>query len=169
MINEFLEYFSYLPKEVVILLLSFLPVSELRGAIPIGLSVYNLGIVKTLILAFIGNFSFVIPFLWFLNNLHHHFMKIKCYNKFFSWWYSRVKPNTKNIEKYEYIGLAIFVSIPFPATGAWSGCLASYILGLDFWKSVIAICVGIIIAGAIVTISTVGITQIFNFISHFTL
>ncbi len=164
MIDKLLIYFSNLPKEVVVLILSFLPISELRGAIPVGLSIYNLGLTKTLFLAFLGNFSFVIPFLWFLNSLHSYFMKIPFYNKFFCWWYNRVKPRTKNIEKYEYIGLVIFVGIPFPVTGAWSGCIASYILGLNFWKSVVAILLGIIIAGVVVTISTLGLTQIFNFI-----
>lgn len=164
MIEKFLLILSNLPKEIVILILSALPISELRGAIPIGISVYKMGILKTILLSLIGNFSFVIPFLLFLNHLHRYFMKFKWYNKFFNWWSTKVLSKTKNIEKYEYIGLAIFVGIPFPATGAWSGCLASYLLKLNFWKSVLSIFVGIIIACVIVTITTVGATQIIDFI-----
>jgi len=160
MIEKLLSYFSTLPKELIVFLLAVLPISELRGAIPVGVGVLNLGVAKTFFIALIGNFSFVIPFIWFLNNLHQYFMKISWYNKFFSWWYKKVKPKTKNIEKYEYIGLALFVGIPLPVTGAWSGCLASYLLGLDFWKSVISIFVGVLIAGIIVTISTLSTLQV---------
>ncbi len=164
MIEKLISTLSNLPNEVVILILSALPISELRGAIPTGIGVYKFNVLKTVLLSLIGNFSFVIPFLWFLNNLHKHFMKLKWYNKFFNWWSTKVLSKTKNIEKYEYIGLAIFVGIPFPATGAWSGCLASYLLELDFWKSVLAIAVGIIIACIIVTFTTIGAVQIINWI-----
>mgnify|MGYP001070820296 CR=1 FL=1 len=159
MIEKLIQLFSNLPKEVAILLISALPVSELRGAIPVGIGIYKFSITKTLLLALIGNMSFVVPFLWFLNNIHIYFMKFYYYNKFFTWWFNRVKPKTKSIEKYEYIGLALFVAIPFPATGAWSGCVASYILGLDFWKSIVAIFAGVIIAAIIVTIITIISTQ----------
>ncbi|MEN3013797.1 MAG: small multi-drug export protein [Endomicrobiia bacterium] len=149
-----------LPSEIIVFILSILPVSELRGAIPVGVGIYKLSITKTFLIAIIGNFSFVIPFLLFLNTLHKYFMKISWYRNFFNWWLSKVKTKAKNIEKYEYIGLTLFVGIPLPMTGAWSGCLASYILGLNLWKSTIAIFLGILFAGIIVITSTVGIKEI---------
>jgi uncharacterized membrane protein len=164
MIEKLVQLFSNLPKEVAVILISALPVSELRGAIPVGIGIYKFSIIKTFILALVGNLSFVIPFLWFLNNLHVYFMKVYYYNKFFTWWFNKVKPKTKDIEKYEYIGLMLFVAIPLPATGAWSGCVASYILGLDFWKSVVAIFAGVLIAGVIVTTVTLITTQTIQFI-----
>ncbi len=164
MIEKIVQLFSNLPKEVAVILISALPVSELRGAIPVGIGIYKFSIIKTFILALVGNLSFVIPFLWFLNNLHVYFMKVYYYNKFFTWWFNKVKPKTKDIEKYEYIGLMLFVAIPLPATGAWSGCVASYILGLDFWKSVVAIFAGVLIAGVIVTTVTLITTQTIQFI-----
>jgi uncharacterized membrane protein len=164
MIEKLVQLFSNLPKEVAVILISALPVSELRGAIPVGIGIYKFSIIKTFILALVGNLSFVIPFLWFLNNLHVYFMKVYYYNKFFTWWFNKVKPKTKDIEKYEYIGLMLFVAIPLPATGAWSGCVASYLLGLDFWKSVVAIFAGVLIAGIIVTTVTLITTQTIQFI-----
>jgi len=164
MIEKLVQLFSNLPKEVAVILISALPVSELRGAIPVGIGIYKFSIIKTFILALVGNLSFVIPFLWFLNNLHVYFMKVYYYNKFFTWWFNKVKPKTKDIEKYEYIGLMLFVAIPLPATGAWSGCVASYILGLDFWKSVVVIFAGVLIAGVIVTTVTLITTQTIQFI-----
>lgn len=161
-IEKIIEISSNLPSEIVVFVLSMLPISELRGAIPVGISVYKLSIEKALFIALVGNFSFVIPFLLFLNTLHKHCMKISWYKNFFNWWYSKVKAKTKNIEKYEYIGLTLFVGIPLPMTGAWSGCLASYILGLNLWKSTIAIFLGILIAGIVVVFSTVGIEKIIS-------
>lgn len=163
MIETIVNALSKLPSEIVVFILSILPISELRGAIPVGIGIYKFSISKTLLISIIGNFSFVIPFLLFLNTLHNYCMKIYWYKKFFDWWYSRVKNKTKNIEKYEYIGLALFVGIPLPMTGAWSGCLASYILGLNIWKSTLAIFLGILIAGIIVVSSMVGINEIFKF------
>lgn len=164
MITKLLDFFSNVPKEVVVLILSALPISELRGAIPVGIGVYQLGIAKTIILALVGNFSFVIPFLWFLNNLHKTFMQINWYNKFFTWWFSKVKSKSKTVEKYEYLGLAIFVGIPLPVTGAWSGCVASYLLGLNIWKSAVAIFIGIVIACAIVTMTTLSAIGVVNLV-----
>lgn len=164
MIEIIVNTLSKLPSEIVVFILSILPISELRGAIPVGVGVYRFSIVKTFLIAVVGNFSFVIPFLFFLNSLHKYFMKIYWYKKFFNWWFNKVKNRTRKIEKYEYIGLALFVGIPLPITGAWSGCLASYILGLNIWKSTLAIFIGILIAGVIVMISTVGVSEIFKFI-----
>lgn len=164
MLERFVHFLNGIPKEIIIFLLSMLPISELRGAIPVGVSVFGIGIFKTFLISLAGNLCFIVPLLWFLKNLHLYFIKIPFYNKFSSWWFSKVKQKTKKIEKYEYFGLMLFVAIPLPVTGAWSGCVASYLLGLNFWKSALFISFGVIIAGIIVTISTVGITQIFNFI-----
>ncbi len=159
MIEQILNYLTHLPKEIIVIIIAMLPIAELRGAIPVALTMFKFGITKSFLLALTGNFLFVLPFLWFLNHLHKYMMSIKWYNKFFSWWFNRVKSKTQNIEKYEYIGLSIFVAIPLPMTGAWSGCVASYLLGLNLWKSTIAIFVGIIIAGIIVTISTLSVAE----------
>ncbi len=164
MVEKLVQLFSNIPQEIAVILIAALPVSELRGAIPVSICIYKFSITKTLVLTLTGNLSFVIPFLWFLNNLHIYFMKYYYYNKFFTWWFNKVKPKTKNIEKYEYIGLALFVAIPLPATGAWSGCVASYLLGLDFWKSVVAIIVGVLIAAIIVITVTVITTKTVQFI-----
>ncbi|MCX7956935.1 MAG: small multi-drug export protein [Endomicrobia bacterium] len=164
LIEKLISFFSGLPNEVVILILSILPISELRGAIPVGIFAYKLDILKTTILAITGNFSFVIPFLLFLNYFHKYFMKLPIYNKLFNWWYSKVISKTKNIEKYEYLGLLIFVGIPLPMTGAWSGCLASYLLRLNLWKSAVYIFLGIVLACIIVLFSTLGGREIFKYI-----
>lgn len=160
MLENILTKLSYLPKELVVIIIASLPISELRGAIPVAISVFNFSVEKSFFLAFVGNFLFVPFFVWFLNYLSSYFMKFYWFNNFFNWWFNRVKAKTKSIEKLEFWGLVTFVAIPLPMTGAWSGCVASYLLGFNFWKSVLAITLGILIAGVIVTTTTVGITHI---------
>ena len=106
-----------------------------------------------------GNFLFVAPFVWFLNYLNHYFMRYGWFNKIFTWWFNRVRIKSKSIENLEFWGLVIFVGIPLPMTGAWSGCVASYLLGIKPAKSILAIFFGILLAGTVVTIATVSVTQ----------
>ncbi len=159
MTNNILNYLNNLPQELSVVILSFLPISELRGAIPVAITVYRFSILKSFFLSVLGNFLFVPPFIFFLNYLNSYFMKFRWYNKFFTWWFNRVKTKSENIQKLEFWGLVIFVCIPLPMTGAWSGCVASYLLGMKPIKSIISIFLGILIAGTIVTIATVSLTQ----------
>lgn len=157
MIEQTLNYLSGLPKEVVVIILSVLPISEVRGAIPVAITIYKFSVLKSFVVAVIGNSLFVVPFLWFLNNLNEYFMRLKWYNKFFTWWSNRVMAKSKSIEELEFWGLAIFVGIPLPMTGAWSGCLAGFLLRMKLPRAAMACFVGIIIAATVVTLTTVGI------------
>ena len=159
MIEHILNYLTNLPQELSVLILSFLPISELRGAIPIAITVYKFDILKSFYLSVVGNFLFVPPFIFFLNYLNSYFMKFGWYNRFFTWWFDRVKAKSENVQKLEFWGLVIFVGIPLPMTGAWSGCVASYLLGMKPVKAILAIFLGILIAGIIVTTATVSLTQ----------
>jgi uncharacterized membrane protein len=68
--------------------------------------------------------------------------------------FERTRRKSKLVEKYEELGLMLFVSIPLPVTGAWTGSLAAYIFGLSFWKSIMFILFGVMFAGVLVTILT---------------
>lgn len=162
MIEKIIGYLTGLPEEIVVLILAAMPISEVRGAIPVALTAYDFSIAKSFLIAALGNFSFVIPFLWFLNNLHTHLMKFKWYNKAFTWWSNRVRARSKQVEELEFIGLILFVGIPLPMTGAWSGCLAGFLLELKPHRIILACFIGIIIASTIVTIATVGLKGIVN-------
>lgn len=160
MLENIVNYLSTFPRELSVIIISLLPISELRGAIPVAITIYKFGIIKSFVLSVIGNFLFVIPFVLFLNYLTNYFMKFPWFNKIFTWWFNKVKTNSKNIEKLEFWGLVIFVGIPLPMTGAWSGCVASYLLGIKPIKSILAIFIGILISGTIVTITTVSVTEV---------
>lgn len=165
MIEELIHSLQGFPEELIVIIISALPISELRGGIPVGLALYNFSIFKSFCLAVFGNFIPVIPLLLFLKPIREFLSKWGPLKKFFDWFFERTKRNAKIVEKYEAIGLALFVAIPLPFTGAWSGCVAATLFNLKFRYALIAIFAGIFIAGIIVTILSVagiGAIQHFN-------
>ncbi len=134
------------------IVLSILPVSELRGAIPY--AVYKgFSIPIAAIISIAANICIPIIAFLFLESLHRLLYKIPQYKRFFDRVVNRAraKVHTK-VEKYGYWGLLLFVAIPLPATGAWTGTLGAWILGLSHKKAFFAIAGGVILAGIIVSI-----------------
>jgi len=162
MMNRIVEFLSSIfSPEIVTLIVAALPIAELRGALPLALGMYNFPLKKAFLLSFLGNIIPVIPFLIFLNFFSHLLMRYAELRNFFNWWFSRTRKHSTIVEKYEALGLAIFVGIPLPMTGAWSGCVAAYLLGIKFRYAFPAIVFGVLIAGIIVTLTTLGLIKIF--------
>jgi len=151
------------------IILSILPISELRGGIPVGIIYANANnIPAILIISLIILFNILAIFIafYFLDHVHKGLLKFNFYNKFFNSYLGRIQ---KKVDKFEaqhstlgFLALTIFVAIPLPATGAWSGCLISWILKLDRKKSILGISLGVIIAGILVSLGTFGILNIFS-------
>lgn len=137
---------------LVILLIATLPIIELRGAIPVGLLVFKeLDPVLVIIFSIIGNMFPIFFILFLLGPVERLLRKIKIFDRFFDWLFKRTIARSKTIEKYEEFGLMLFVAIPAPITGAWTGSLASYLFKLSYTKSILFIFFGVLIAAAIVT------------------
>lgn len=135
--------------------IGMLPVAELRGAIPIAISVYNFQWYTAYILGIIGNLL-PIPFiLLFLNSIIPWLRRISFMTKIIDWFLNRTRARGKIVERYEWLGLMVFVSIPLPFTGAWTGAILAVLLGLKFKEAFSAIVTGVLISGAIVTAATV--------------
>ncbi len=134
------------------ILFSILPISELRGAIPYAVS-QGFSIPTAALIAVLANATVPLIVFLFLESLHRLFYKIPVYKRFFDRFVekSRSKVHAK-VEKYGYWGLMIFVAIPLPITGAWTGALGAWVLGLSYKKSFFAIAGGVILAGLIVSI-----------------
>ncbi len=136
------------------LLLGALPVSEVRGALPIAMFVHNFSPLKSYILAVLGNLLPVLPVLFVLTRFSEFLMrKIYFLNRFLTWLFERTrKRHGDHFESYRFMPLAlfIFVAIPLPLTGAWSGILAAIVFGIPFWRAAAAIMLGVITAGGIV-------------------
>jgi len=150
-------------QEIFTIFLGASPVLELRGAIPFAMIQFDFPIYKAFLLAIFGNFLPVIPFLFFLKKFSEYLMqKWRLFNRMMTWLFERFqKKHRGHFESWEwsFLALFIFVAIPLPFTGAWSGIIAAYILGLPFWKSTGVIFLGILCSGLIVsTVMYLGIT-----------
>ncbi|HUV51814.1 MAG TPA: small multi-drug export protein [Dehalococcoidia bacterium] len=130
------------------------PISELRGAIPLGIEVHDISWPIVFVVAIAGNLLPVPFLLLFLDPVTRLLRKVKLFEKIINWFFERTRKRGRLIERYERIGLTLFVAIPLPITGAWTGSILAFLLGLSFWRAFISIALGVLIAGAIVTALT---------------
>lgn len=139
---------------ITAILLSLAPVSELRGGIPWAI-LHGINPLTAYIACVIANIAIVPVIFFFLESFHHYFYRIKIYKKVFDNFIERTRRKLhKKVEKYGYLGLTLFVAVPLPITGAWTGTLGAWLFGMDKLKSMLAIILGVLIAGIIVTIVT---------------
>ena len=131
-----------------------IPITELRLSIPIGLLEYNLNWIYVFIVSIAGNFIICIPIVYGFKYFEKLFKKNYYSNKFLHWIFRRTRSKGKVINLYKYYGIILFVGIPLPLTGAWTGCLASYLFGFSRKKSLIAILIGLVISASLVTLIT---------------
>ena len=138
-------------KELVVLVISASPLVELRGALPVAINLFHFPWYYALLLCIIGNLMPVPLILLFLNALSRLLSKIDVFKRMLHWLFEHARQRGKIIERYERIGLVLFVAIPLPVTGAWTGSLVASLLGLRFWHASLSILIGVSIAGVIVT------------------
>jgi len=146
-----------IPAWLMTMIVAALPISEVRGAIPLGIGIYDLSPFDVYLLSVFGNLLPIIPLLLFLGPVSNYLRRFPLGDRFFTWLFARTRK--KYIQDHENFGLtalAIFVAIPLPLTGAWTGCAVAFLLGFKFWPSFAAIAAGVLIAGAIVTAATMG-------------
>ena len=146
-------------RELCVFFCSMIPIIECRGAIPLG---FALGLPwwQTALFSIAGNLLpvpfillFIRAFLKFCANC-----KIKFLNKLSNWLNNKVEKHKGTIEKYSYWGVMIFVGIPLPGTGAWTGTLIASVLGLEGKKSFLAALGGVVMATAIMTVGSLLVT-----------
>lgn len=149
------SFLGFSPK-LIILFLAGLPVTELRASIPIGILVLKQGIKATFLFSIIGNMLPVAPIYFLLDPVSKRLSRTRCMRSFFEWLYKRAKRHADIVERYEAIGLMLFVAVPLPGTGAWTGAMVASILRMRFWPAFLAVSAGVVIAGIIVTIVTLA-------------
>lgn len=152
------EFFSSIgiPNWGVVLLISMIPLLELRGSILVAGILLQMKFFPTFISAVVGN-MIPIPFiLLFIQTIFRWMKNIKGIRKFPEWCEKKALKHSDQIKKYGYFGLYLFVAIPLPGTGAWTGSLAAVLFGLDFKKSLLAVFLGVITAGCIMSVIAFG-------------
>jgi uncharacterized membrane protein len=153
--TQVLELLSAVPPWLSTIIISCLPIFELRGAIPIALGVYGLSPASAYVLAVLGNMLPVIPVLLFLEPVSTQLRRYTVFDRFFSWLFERTHRNhSERFEKYGILALTLFVAVPLPVTGAWTGCAAAFVFGIKFKHAFPAILAGVMVAGLIVSIVT---------------
>ncbi|HBE14922.1 MAG TPA: small multidrug export protein [Ruminococcaceae bacterium] len=150
---------------IVVFLISMVPLIELRGAIPYAVGVNNLGghmnMVVVYILAILGN-MLPVPFIYLFARKVLEWGKDKKYiGKFFTFCLEKGEKGGKKLQAKAgrglFVALMLFVGIPLPGTGAWTGTLAASILDMGFKKSIIAVMLGVVIAGVIMGLASMGV------------
>lgn len=159
MVDAIINMLKGMPREYIVMIMGALPISELRGAIPLALS-FNMSLGKAFFLSVLGNISFIIPALFLFEPVSNRLRRFKIWSRFFEWVFERTKKNADAVQRYEALGLAIFVAIPLPMTGAWSGVIAASLFKIRFRYAFIAIVAGVIGAGLIVSaLCMLGVTS----------
>jgi uncharacterized membrane protein len=140
---------------IEVFLIAASPIVELRGAIPIAILDLDISWHIAFLVAFAGNLLPVPFLLLFLGPVSRLLSKVKVFEIIINWIFRLSRRRGGIVERYGLIGLVLFVAIPLPVTGAWTGSIVAFLLGLSFWSAFPAIVLGVFIAGVIVTTLTV--------------
>ena len=146
------------------LLLTVLPVFELRGGLPIIVEYFvrnGVSVWPYFALVVVLNVAVIFLIFLFFDFIHESFMRLRTYRRVVGGKLAKLQKRIDKIERrmnsWGYVALTLFVAIPLPGTGAWTGSLVAWSLGLERWKSIVAIGVGVIIAGFLVLLLSLGI------------
>ena len=154
-------------KYILVFLVSMVPIVELRGAIPIALDGFHLSLIPSFIICIVGNMIPVPIIYLFARKVLEWGKDKRVIGKFCTWCLTKGERAGKKLEKSigkkgTFIALLLFVGIPLPGTGAWTGTLAASFLDLDFKKTVIAVTCGVILAGIIMAIFSYGLLGVIS-------
>ena len=155
--NFLVEFFGKtIPAELTVFAISLLPVLELRGGL-IAASLLGLPLWKAFIICYIANLL-PIPFIiLFIKKIFEFLRRFKGFDKFISKLEAKTEKNRDKVLKYKQWGLLVFVAIPLPGTGGWTGALFAALLDIDIKKSFPIIALGVLIAGVIMAVISYGI------------
>jgi len=146
---------------VYLIFITLLPFLELRASIPYGINVLRMPWPTVFIVCIIANILIGILIYFLLDKFVHLFLRYKFFSKPYNHIVLRTqKKIQKSVDKYGELGVALFIGVPLPGSGVYSGALGAYVIGLKFKKFIIADIIGVLIAGTIVTIISTGVLQL---------
>lgn len=140
---------------LLVIAITFLPFLELRASIPYGILFLKMHWLPVFVIAVITNIILGPIIYFFLDKIMHIFLRIKFIDRIYQKYVEKTqKKMHKYVEKYGEAAVAIFIGIPLPGSGSYSGALAAYVIGLGYKRFIIANIIGVLIAGIIVTVIT---------------
>jgi len=153
------QWFSFAGQETALFIISMIPVIELRGAVILGAAM-DMAWYKVFIISVIGNLL-PIPFvLLFIKRVLYMLKRYPAFAGFISWYEGRLVRHSERIGALSFWALAIFVSIPLPGTGAWTGAGIAAFLNMRLRKAFPAIVIGVLIAGIVMTAGSYGVVNV---------
>ncbi len=163
LVNFFLETFNGLTtiphgKELLVFIISLMPILELRGGL-IAAALLGLDVVPSFIICLIGNLL-PLPFiLWLITPIFNWMKKTKVFNGMVTKIENKALSKKEKIEKAQFWGLLLFVGIPLPGTGGWTGCLIASLINMDKKKALTAATCGVLLAGLIMGTLSFGLLK----------
>lgn len=161
-VDSIAVYLANIPPQLATALIASLPFGELRGALPVGVTVFGLPVGAAYFWSVIGNAVPVFLILWLIGPISNWLSeRSETFKKFFDWVFDHTHKKTNSkIQQYGSIALVLFVAIPLPFTGAWTGSIAAYLFNIPKQVAMSLIILGILISGLIVSLLTVGATSV---------
>ena len=142
--------------------ISMLPIIELRGGIPAG-ALLGLEMIPNYLVSILGNFLPVPFILFFIRAILNWMKTTKCFAKIANWVIEKGEKHADKVTRYATWGLFLFVAIPFPGTGAWTGALIASLIGMEKRHAFLSIFLGVLAAGVIMTLASYGVVGAFDF------
>jgi uncharacterized membrane protein len=156
------EIITNIPEEVQVAVISMIPVFEQRASIPIGILGYDMNPLLVFAIAF---FASLIPspfIILFFNRLYEFLERYKIFKPIYKFLENKINKNSKKIELYKEIGLILFVAIPLPTTGVWTGSLLTAVFRLERKKAFLCIMIGAFISATVITLVCLFIPGLFE-------
>jgi uncharacterized membrane protein len=151
----------YLAHVLTVVGISAAPVAELRGGLPLAIS-FGFSPTAAFSLSILGNLLPVVPLLLGLGWIERRLRRLPPLGSFLDWVFVRTRRKGRLISRYGAIGLILLVAIPFPATGAWTGAIAAFLLGIPIKRAFPLITIGVLIAGLVVLAASLGAFHLFG-------
>ncbi len=165
---QWLEGYRIAPWLIVVII-AMLPIFELRGAIPVAVLAFEMSWWEAYALSVAGNLIPIIPIILLIGPVSDFLMaRSKLWRRFFEWIFARTRRRGQDIvEKYQALGLGLFVSIPLPVTGAWTGSLLAFLMRIKARWAFPAILGGVMLAGVLVTLASTGVLGVFQIFTRY--
>ncbi len=160
MVETLVEFFKDFPPELAVLIISMLPVVELRGGI-LAAALLKVDFMIAFPICIIGNLLPIPIVLIFLDKIFGFMSRFKIFKKVLDWLNKKAEKNSEKAKSWKFWGLMIFVGIPLPGTGAWTGALVANAIKMRFKKSFPAIVAGVFLAGTIMSILCYALPEVF--------
>lgn len=155
LVDSFRKALGGIPQWLVVAIISMLPIFELRGGIPAGVAL-GMPVWKSALIAIAGNMLPIPIILLFLDPVSYWLSEnFKVMDRFFTWLFTRTRrKHSKSFERWQEVALMLFVAIPLPITGAWTGAVAAFVFDIPFWHALLFIFLGVVIAAVVVSLAT---------------